>query len=177
MKEILREARKKRNLSQQKVAELMHTCTRTIWELENEKNPDAFKIKRLSEIYNRPDLTQIYCKKLCPIGRDYSFEILDNVNLDLPTILLKLRSEMKEGEIALNNLLEASINNDFEDDLETFEKNVHELLDIEHNIEVLKIKLHKWLEVKKVIKDHNDKCIERNYTKKEKTPARTDVKQ
>ena len=47
-----------------------------------------------------------------------------------------------------------------------------ELLDVEHNIETLKIGISKWINVEKSVKDHNIKCIERNYIKKEKTPRK-----
>lgn len=172
MQELLKAARKNKKLTQEKVAELTHTCPRTIWSTENEKNPDPFMIVRLSEIYNKPNLTQHYCKEICPIGREYSYEILDNVKTDITTIIAKLKQEMVEATDIIDDLLNASINDEFKTDIESFKEHLHELLDVDHNIEVLKVHLHDQLDIKEIIKEHNDKCIERNYTKKKNTPGK-----
>jgi|LGOV01.1.fsa_nt_gb transcriptional regulator with XRE-family HTH domain len=151
--------------TQDKVAKLMNYAPRTIWSYENEQNPDAFTIIRFSEIYEEPELIKKYCKEICPIGQRYGYKILDNIDLNLTTILSKLRIEMEEATTVIDNLLSQSINLELEDNIEKFEKEFQEILDVDHNIEILKMRLHEWLNIEKEIQIHNNKCILKKYTK------------
>jgi len=172
MNKIYKDARLKKGLTLEQSAELMHCTARTVWAHENEKNPDAYYVSQMAKIYGKPELTQFYCKNNCPIGRDFSYELLDNVDLNITTILSKLNIEMKEAQGVMNDLISKSINHEFENNMESFTDDLQELLDVEHNIEILKIKLHQWLDVKEITNIHNEKCIAKNYTKKKNTPCK-----
>lgn len=132
--------------------------------------PGADVALRMADIYKAPDLTQQYCRKYCPIGQAFSYEILDNVNTDLPSIMMKLRSEMKEADNVLDEMQELGINKNSRGDFTDWEwkqlvKCIHEFMDVEHNIEILKIALGKWSDVSEIINQHNEKCIQRGYVK------------
>ena len=172
MNKVYKDARLAKGLTLEAAAELIPCTARTVWAFENEKNPDAYYVSIMAKIYDKPELTQFYCKNNCPIGRDFSYELLDNVDLNITTILSKLNIEMKEAQEVMGDLISRSINHEFEDDMESFADDLQELLDVEHNIEVLKIKLHQWLDVKEITNIHNEKCIARNYTKKKNTPSK-----
>lgn len=172
MNKVYKDARLAKGLTLEEAAELIHCTSRTVWAFENEKNPDAYYVSMMAKTYDKPELTLFYCKNNCPIGRDFSYELLDNIDLNITTILTKLNIEMKEAQGVMNSLISQSINHEFENNMEKFEEDLQELLDVEHNIEILKIKLHQWLDVKKITNIHNEKCIERNYTKKKNTPGK-----
>jgi len=172
MNDIYKKARLKANLTLEKAAELMHCNVRTVWAHENEKYPDAYYVSMMAEIYNKPELNQYYCKNHCPIGMKLRYELLDNVDLNVTTVLSKLRVEMIEAQEVMDDLINLSINDSFNDDLKLFEKGFQELLDVEHNILTLRLSVNKWIDIKKSIATHNKKCVDRNYTKKEKTPCK-----
>jgi len=172
MNKVYKDARLEKGLTLEAAAEFMHCTGRTVWAFENEKNPDAYYVSMMAKIYDKPELTQFYCKNNCPIGRDFSYELLDNIDLNITTILSKLNIEMKEAQGVMNDLISQSINYEFENDMESFTNDLQELLDVEHNIEILKVKLHQWLDVKEITNIHNEKCIARNYTKKKNTPSK-----
>lgn len=123
---------------------------------------------QMSKVYKDPWITQRYCKECCAIGQAYSYEILDNVNLDPASVLLKLVGEMEEAQAVLTNMLAIAVNKnergDFkEGEWEEFIRYLHEFLDVEHNVEILKISLNKWCDMADLIAEHNQKCKLRGY--------------
>ncbi|WP_352404482.1 helix-turn-helix domain-containing protein [Sporanaerobacter acetigenes] len=128
---------------------------------------------QMSKVYKDPWLTQRYCKECCAIGQAYSYEILDHVNLDPASVMLKLVGEMNEAQAVLNEMLGLAVNKnereDFsEEEWQEFIKCLHEFLDVEHNVEILKISLNKWCDMSELIQEHNHKCYERGYAKCER---------
>lgn len=136
------------------------------------REPSPDMVLELSEVYKEPFMTQKYCKYNCSIGKAYSYEILDGLNLDnISNIALKLLEEHRESQNVLNDVLGLIVNKESEKDFTGTEKDklkeyVHELLDTEHTIEIFKIALNKFLDMKEVIKEHNEKCIEKGYANK-----------
>ena len=134
------------------------------------RDPSPGMVVELSKIYQEPFLTQKYCKYCCEIGRAYSYEILDGVDLNLSNVALKLLEEHRESHDVLEKILILITNKrtkeDFTDDeLKEFKKDVHELLDTEHTIEIFKIALNKFIDMKEMIEEHNEKCKKRGYVR------------
>lgn len=93
-----------------------------------------------------------------------------NVNLDPATVLLKLVSEYREAGEVIGKLLELTVNKNCRTDFtpgewQEYLHGLHEFLDLEHNIECLKLAIGKWCDMAKLIEDHNRKCRERGYVK------------
>ena len=133
------------------------------------RDPSPGMVVELADIYKEPFLTQRYCRYNCAIGQAYSYEILDNIDLDnLSNIALKLLEEHRESHDVLAEILVLITNKrtkkDFTDyEYERLKKNVHELLDTEHTIEIFKIALNKFIDMKEMIAEHNEKCRQRGY--------------
>lgn len=136
------------------------------------RDPSPGMVVELADIYKEPFLTQRYCRYNCAIGQAYSYEILDNIDLDnLSNIALKLLEEHRESHDVLAEILVLITNKrtkkDFTDDeFKRLRKNVHELLDTEHTIEIFKIALNKFIDMKEMIAEHNEKCRQRGYTRR-----------
>lgn len=136
------------------------------------RDPSPGMVVELADIYKEPFLTQRYCRYNCAIGKAYSYEILDNIDLDnLSNIALKLLEEHRESHDVLAEILVLITNKrtkkDFTDDeFKRLRKNVHELLDTEHTIEIFKIALNKFIDMKEMIAEHNEKCRQRGYTRR-----------
>lgn len=134
------------------------------------RNPSPGMVVELAQIYQEPFLTQRYCKYNCAIGQAYSYEILDNVDLSLSNVALKLLEEHRESHDVLAETLTMITNkkskSDFtEEEISKLKFNVHELLDTEHTIEIFKIALNKFIDMKEMIEEHNNKCRDRKYAK------------
>jgi len=117
-------------------------------------------------------MTQQYCRRACAIGAAYSYEVLTNVNLDPPTVALKLLSELGEAQAVLHRMLSVIVNKNDPGDFTArewsqFSEDLHEFLDVEHNIETLKISLGRWTDMSVFVAQHNQKCRDRGYIKKE----------
>jgi transcriptional regulator with XRE-family HTH domain len=171
-------ARKERQITRTELGRRIGLSPRTIEAYEAEKQippPDA--VLAISKHLKVPWLTQKYCKQHCAIGQAYSYEVLTGVNLDPASIMLKLISEMAEAQAVLQRMLELVVNKNSREDFSPTEwsdfiKCLHEFLDVEHNIETLKIALGQWCDVSELIKQHNDKCWQKGYIKKEKAAVK-----
>jgi len=168
---MYKRARNKRKMSLEEASFRCHIGRRTLCKYEaGESIPPPDVVLRMSEVYQEPILTQRYCRE-CPIGQKYSYEVLDNVNLDPATVLLKLISEYREAGQVLDRLLELTVNKnsrqDFTDDeWQEYMQGLHEFLDVEHNIECLKLALGMWCDMAELVEQHNQKCRDRGYVKK-----------
>jgi len=179
VKKVFRSARLKSGLTIEEAAARTYISPRALINYEqNNTVPGPDVALRMSKVYKDPWLTQRYCKECCAIGQAYSYEILDNVNLDPASVLLKLVGEMEEAQKVLTNMLSIAVNKnereDFkENEWEEFIKYLHEFLDVEHNIEILKISLNKWCDMAKMVAEHNIKCKKKGYVGKFKHKQRT----
>lgn len=177
---MYRDAREVVGLSRDEAAFRLHIGTRTLAYYEaQERMPAPDVVLNMSREYKRPDLTVRYCRE-CPIGDAYSYEYLNNIDNSIPAVTLKLISELKEAAQAMDTILEISVNKhskeDFtEKDWAQFVQAIHELLDVEHNIEILKLVLEYLTPevdlIPNLVKEHNYKCWDRGYVRKEKAPA------
>jgi len=173
VQKVYTSARKDAGFSIEEAAYRVNVASRTLIKYEHgETIPGPDVVLAMSRVYKRPWMTQIYCKECCAIGQAYSYEVLNNVNLDPQNIMLKLIGEMNEAQTVLNKMLEIAVNknsrSDFtEQEWDEFIDCLHEFLDVEHNIETLKIALNHWCDISEEIQKHNKKCLERGYVKKE----------
>lgn len=176
---MYRDAREAAGLSREEAAFRLFVGSRTLAYYEaGERTPGPDVVMEMARAYNRPDLTVRYCRMSCPIGQAYSYEVLNNIDMSLPAVLLKLICELKEAMKAAGDLMEMTVNkkqrDDFtEEEWKHFLAAVHEFIDVEHNIEILKLTLETLTEeelVPELVARHNQKCRERGYIK-EKAPA------
>lgn len=135
------------------------------------RDPSPEIVVEMAEIYQHPFLTQEYCKYNCEIGRRFSYEILDNIDSSITCTALKLMQEHKESFDVLPEILSLIINKNDKKDFTEREYDrlkicMHELLDTEHTIEIFKIAMSRFLDMKEMIREHNEKCISRGYAKR-----------
>lgn len=172
---VIREARTGQGMSRASLASKIGLSPRTIEAYEAGKQvPPADVALAISRECRIPWLTQIYCRKYCPIGQKYSYEVLEGVNLDPQSVILKLAGEFDEARAVLGKMEELVINKNSREDFSEaewreFTRCLAEFLDVEHVVECLKISLGYWTDVGDLIKAHNDKCWQRGYVQKKKT--------
>ncbi|SHK45938.1 helix-turn-helix domain-containing protein [Tepidibacter formicigenes] len=172
-------ARKSVNMSREVAAERLNISTRSLSSYENgETFPPAHVVIKMAKLYKMPVLTQLYCKE-CAIGKFYGYEVLNNINTDPVTVTIKLEEEMTEANEVLKDLFKVLVNkntrNDFSDkEHKELLRAYHELLDLEHTIEILKTSLEGkgWIDNSEEIQKHNKKCIMKKFhiEQKEKSP-------
>lgn len=176
-------AREKACLTREKVVSLLATrgiekSTESLASYERGiRDPSPEIVLELAEIYNHPFLTQEYCKYSCAIGERFSYQILDNIENSISTTALKLMQEHQESFNVLPEILGLIINKkdkkDFtEMEYERLKVCMHGLLDTEHTIEIFKIAMSRFLDMREMIQEHNEKCISRGYSKR-KAPVKS----
>ncbi len=157
---------------------MQHGSCRTLANYEaGQTVPAPDVVLGMSQVYHKPEMTQIYCREHCAIGQAYGYEILTAIDMGLPAVVLKLTSEMREAQAVLNTLIDITVNKrareDFtEPEWTNFCQALQELFDVEHNIEILKMALSKMAgaenAVVELISGHNQKCEDRGYIKRKR---------
>jgi DNA-binding XRE family transcriptional regulator len=169
---VIAQVREDRKIPRTKLGKMIHLSPRTIEAYETEKQvPSPDTVLAISKCLKLPWLTQIHCKWHCAIGDAYSYEVLTGVNLDPATVLLKLVGEMAEAQAVLGRMLEITVNKNSREcftevEWAEFTRCLQEFLDVEHNVECLKITLGQWCDVSELISQHNLKCKQRGYIRK-----------
>ncbi len=169
---MYKETRKQAGFSTEEAALRIGVAVRTLMKYESgEISPPPDVVVKMSRMYHQPWLTQYYCRR-CEIGKTYSYEILTNVDLSMSGILMSLQQETEEALKVFPTMLKVTRNKksreDFTDkEWKDFKKAMQGWLDLEHNIECLKVAFNKFMDVSELIKAHNEKCIKRNYVKEE----------
>lgn len=168
MKELIRQSRLAKGFTQEETAKRMYMTTRNYQNIEygGPMNPD--QAVRLGDILECPQITMAYCRQSCAVGKKYCFELLNNVDLSPMAILAKYRQEEGEAHEALEHMLVLMLNKRgagdcSEEELAELWRWSLEMLDLEHVIETLKLRLWDFLDVAKLIKAHNQKCLEKHY--------------
>lgn len=171
---MYRGARKDTGISREEAAFRLHVSPRALANYEDGHTlPPPEVVLGMSREYDRPEMTQRYCRETCSIGQAFGFEILNHVCLDPASVMLKLASEMREAEEVLVPMMDLAVNKrsreDFtQDERAKFETCLQELLDVEHVVEVLKVSLGHWCDIPQLVAAHNRKCWEHGYVAKEK---------
>jgi len=171
---MYKQTRKNAKLSIEEAAFQLHIAPRTLCKYEaGESLPRPETAKAMGEVYKTPSLTMLYCRKECAIGRAYCYEVLNNVDLSPIAILTKYRQEEREAHEALKNLAELMLNKHgredcTEEELRELRRWTLEMLDLEHVIETLKLRLWDFLDVADLVNEHNQKCLEKRYVDERK---------
>jgi transcriptional regulator with XRE-family HTH domain len=169
MHELIKGARERAGLTQATVARAVHMSISNYQRYENGVLPlNTDLVVKLSRILNRPTLTMVWCRKGCDIGRLYCFEILNNVDLNPTAILTKYRQEEREAHEALENMALLFLNKKGAADCTDAELRelyhwALEMLDIEHVVETLKMRLWDFMDVEELVRDHNRKVVDKHY--------------
>lgn len=169
MRESMLQAIKQSKQTQEDVARGMHMGKRQLQRLiygEQEMTPE--EAMQFSRAANCPQFTMVYCRQACTIGRSYCYEVLNNVDLNISAILTCYLREEKEAHDALEKLMVLMLNKRNRDDcteteIHELRTNALQLLDLEHVIETLKMRLWDFIDVAKLIRTHNQKCLEKRY--------------
>lgn len=169
MKDIIQAARKRAGLTQEQASRKMFMGLRQYQRLEyGEQEMSPEEAVRLAKVLNCHALTMVYCRKRCAVGKRYCYEVLNNVDLSPTAILTKYRQEAREAAEALEKMADIFLNK--RDSQDCTEKELQELwrwalemLDVEHVIETLKLRLWDFLDVAALVRDHNLKCLEKRY--------------
>ena len=165
---MYKEARKKAGFSTEEAALRNNIAVRTLMKYESgEVTPPPDIVVKMSRMYQQPWLTQHYCRR-CEIGKAYSYEVLNNVDLSISGILMSLKEEMEEALKVFPRMLKVTRNKQSREEFENqewedFIRAMNEWIDLEHNIECLKIAFNKFMDVSELIKAHNEKCIAKHY--------------
>jgi len=122
----------------------------------------------MGQVYKAPAITMLYCRRECAIGRAYCYEVLNNVDTSPTAILTKYRQENREANEAVENLAVLMLNKRgrqdcTEEELQQIWRWALELLDLEHVIEVLKLRLWDFVDVRQLVEEHNRKCLGKRY--------------
>lgn len=171
---MYRACRKMSNISTEEASNRLNIAPRTLGKYEAEGNPPPETVLEMSKIYREPWMTQRYCRDNCAIGQAYSYEVLNSVNTDPATVLIKLMTEIREAMPSLEKMMGLLINKNKTEDftqqerVET-EKCLGDWMDVEHTFETLKISLGKWFDFAVLVNRHNLKCQQRGYVNKEKS--------
>lgn len=169
MQELIQKARKSAGLTQEQAAKKMFMAKRAYQYLEyGERDMSPDEVLKLSRVLNCPQLTAVYCRKNCAVGKRYCYDVLNNVDLSPMAILAKYRQEEREANEALERLAELMLNKRCEKDctkeeLQEIWRWSLEMLDLEHVIETLKLRLWDFLDVAALVREHNLKCLEMRY--------------
>lgn len=168
---MYREGRKDAKLCTEEAAFRLHVSPRMLAKYESgETVPPPEVVLAMGREYERPEMAQRYCREHCPIGAAMDYDVLDGVNLDLPSVLLSLRQEAAEAVDRLS-LLERLARNktgrqDFtEEEWAEFTGSVGQWLDLEHNIAMLRLTLGHWCDPAELMAEHSAKCRARGYVR------------
>lgn len=168
---MYRDARTQSGISRDEASFKLHVAPRTLANYETgETEPPPEVVLAMAQVYRQPEMTQVYCKQNCAIGKVYSYEILNAIDTSLPAVILKLAVELEEARTVFNRLMVLTVNKQKREDFSSaewieFSQIVQEFLDVEHNVEVLKLAIGRIVDVAEFVEAHNKKCREHGYTK------------
>ena len=149
-------ARKEAGLSIEEAAFRLHVGMRTLQNYEGGQSmapPDV--VLKMSKVYGLPALSARYCSETCPIGQKYA----NPVKLkDLACAVLGLTSKIMRLKEANANLIDIAEDGVIEKhEVPTFERVLETLLDIEQEIETLKLQAASIFPVEEMIMRRKNK--------------------
>lgn len=168
---MYKEARKSANLTIEEAAFRLHIAPRTLCKYEaGDTVPPPEVVLSMSREYTMPELTLHYCRQHCAIGKAYGYEVLDAIDTSPVTVLAKLMGELEEARGMLDKAMALIINKRTkrcftEAEWTEFKAAILEFLDVEHNVEVLKLALGRMCDVSELVELHNKKCRQNGYVK------------
>ncbi|MED0681379.1 hypothetical protein P4T20_19180, partial [Aneurinibacillus thermoaerophilus] len=112
-----------------------------------------------------------YCRTHCAIGRAFNYEILNAVSDDPLHMFEKLEEETEEMLAKIKKTRRVLMNTGqkkswCESTVETVTDWLREAFDVAHVIQKIKIEFGRFLDIRKLVNEHNKKCEQRGYFKR-----------
>jgi len=170
------EVRKQRGMVQEVLGGLLGLSKSAISKLENDElkgGPDPQTLIKIAEALDAPEILIHHCES-CPIRQHIMLRLfpdLNNIRRDPAIIVTRLRKEMVEAAEAAERLSERFSDANFRqrpDYLETFEKEMEQIIDVKRGIEILEFELllsgiHSPEDLDRVYARQQKKCIDNNH--------------
>jgi transcriptional regulator with XRE-family HTH domain len=139
--------------------------------------PDSEVLIRIADALNAPEILLHHCE-YCSVRRHVFlryFPELNNINTDPAVIAARLRKEMVEAADALDRLGERFSDRDFKsrpDYLETFVREMEQVVDVKRGIEILEFELmlsglHTREDLQAVYDQQHRKCVRNGHHKRD----------
>jgi transcriptional regulator with XRE-family HTH domain len=141
--------------------------------------PEPSILIKIADVLNSPSILMHHCES-CPIRQHIMLRLfpdLNNIRRDPAIIVSRLRKEMLEAAEAADRLSERFSDANFRqrpDYLETFEREMEQIVDVKRGIEILEFELvlsgcHTPEDLERVYERQQKKCVDHNHH----VPART----
>lgn len=170
------EARKKLGMTQEALGNLVGLSKSAISKLEKGDlvgPPAPVLLIAIAETLKAPAILMHHCEN-CPIRQHIMLRLfpdLNNIRRDPAIIVSRLRKEMVEASSAAERLSERFSDANFRqrpDYLETFEREMEQILDVKRGIEILEFELllsgvHTGEDLERVYAKQQKKCIDHGH--------------
>lgn len=119
-------------------AELLHISSGQLqdYELGITKCIPPDNILRMADIYNAPELRNLYCREMCPLGVDIPKLELDDLDRITVKAMASFRKIVETKEILLDITEDGIITDDERPELESILKNLDEIVGITQSLKV-----------------------------------------
>jgi len=114
---MLKVARERAGLTQEELAYLLKCDRSTLSRYELKGYAPADVVYLWAKACKSPELINWYCKRICPIGKAYSYEMLDRIDNSMPAVIFAGIEEFEEGLVALQTFRKLMQNKSHKDDL------------------------------------------------------------
>ena len=169
-------ARKRKSMSQVELAARIGMTSASLSGYENDGlkgGPDPRTLIRISEVLDAPEILIHHCEA-CPVRQHIMLRLfpdLNNIRRDPAIIVTRLRKEMVEAAEAAERLSERFSDANFRqrpDYLETFEKEMEQIIDVKRGIEILEFELllsgiHSPEDLDRVYARQQRKCVDNGH--------------
>lgn len=172
--------RRAKKMTQAALGQAVGMSQNTISAIESgDTTPSREKLIEISGALSAPEILVFTCDR-CPIRRHIfmkMFPDLNNIRRDPAIVVSRLRKEMVEAADAAERLAERFSDADFlrqADYLQTFEKEMEQIIDVKRGIEILEFELilsglHTQKDLDKVYDRQQRKCVEHGHHIPERT--------
>jgi len=134
---VLKEARERAGLSQEKASRKLFIGRRTLHDYEKKDDAPRETILKMSEVYGDQGLPLRYCWEKCPIGRKYATPV---VTTDLAQMVLKLVKELNDVKAMRDRLIAIAADGVIDErEVAEFMTILQELKELEAQINALKL--------------------------------------
>jgi len=169
-------ARKRKSMAQAELASRVGLAGASLSIYENDGlkgSPDPRTLIRISEALDAPEILIQHCE-FCPVRQHIMLRLfpdLNNIRRDPAIIVTRLRKEMVEAADAAERLSERFSDANFRqrpDYLETFEREMEQIIDVKRGIEILEFELllsgiHSSEDLDRVYARQQKKCIDNGH--------------
>lgn len=174
--EVIGHARRHKKMTLDDVGSAIGMSRSNLSMIENDQlknGVDPRTLIRIAEVLDAPEILLHHCES-CPIRQHIMLRLfpdLNNIRRDPAIIVTRLRKEMVEAAEAAERLSERFSDANFRqrsDYLETFEREMEQIIDVKRGIEILEFELllsgiHSSEDLDKVYARQQKKCIDHNH--------------